>query len=214
MIVTFANMGRGVETLEFRRNFDRVIRRGGLRSVFGWMEIDEADKPEEMDYLVDRLHKTHRIIGEQTMVPLCVPRHLGLADWHIEPACKGLAGMTPNRVVTQALIGLPGGLEVGWGLTHVPKYWPETSSRRKDVRRTLRGEMNDYANGGWMADTNTRRGWPTMVKGEKPAIDASIDKAMVFADKSRRVVVGKRSMIPLTIDGHNGHSFRALWLAA
>jgi len=219
MIVTFANMGRGVTTLEFQRNFDRVVRRAGLRSVFGWVEIDEADKPEEMDYLVDRLHKTHLIVGDNTNAPLCIPRHLALVDWDVEPACKGLAGMTPNRVITQATIGLPGGLEVGGNVTHVPKYWPETTSRRKEVRQKLRQESKKDANGFWLADTNTRKGWPTIVPGEKTLFDAGIDRGKVWATERRdgkklKTITSKPSVIPLNIDGHDGHSNRVLWVAA
>lgn len=219
MIVTFANLGRNVSVLEFQRNFDRVVRRAGRRSVFGWAEIDEADRPEEMDYLVDRLLKTHIIVGDETMVPICVPKHLSVVDWHIEPACKGLAGMTPNRVVNQVTIGLPGGLEVGGLVTHLPKYWHDTASRRKEVRQTLRKEANQYDNGFWLADTNTRKGWPTMVQGEKTVFDAGIDKGKAWAGerengKKLKVITGKPSVIPLNIDGHNGHTNRMLWVAA
>lgn len=207
-----ANFGRGVSVAEFTRNLDRLLDAGGRRSVYALQEIDEADKPEEMDILRKRVRLTHHIVGQQSAVPILVPFHLTLFSTHVAPACKGLAKFTPNRVVNVAVLQLGPNLAPGILNTHLPIDRKETEERRAEVRQKLRDEANDHESGAWVADTNTRRGWPTIVKGEKTVTDAGIDKAKAWAQDGKRVVVTDRRTVHLSIDGHNAHGARVLWV--
>lgn len=208
-----ANLGRGVPKDEFVLNFNRVYERA-RNAVMFLQEVDEADKPEEADIILDRTDRTHKAVGMKTGVPILVPKYLDI-DWlDTRLACKGLAGYTPNRYVTEVMLVLPNGTRVGLFNTHVPILRPKTLTRRREVRQALREETNASKNGLWVADTNTRIGWPTIVKGEKPAINEGIDKAKVWAKGEGRVIVTGRQHVNLTIDKHNAHGARSTWLNA
>ena len=206
-----ANLGRGVSVAEFERNLRRLLDEAGPRAVVCLQEIDEADLPDEMAAVVEHAADTHRIVGRHTAVPILVPRHLVLLDEMQTAACKGLARFTPNRVVNEAYIELGVGLGVGVLNTHLPLNRPVTLKRRADVRRTLREQARPYAAGAWCADTNTRRGWPTIVKGERTVTDAGIDKAKAWAPDGWRLEVSDRRTVRLSIDGHNAHGARLTW---
>lgn len=219
MRVVQANLGRGVTEAEFVRNLDRLLERGGRRAVYALQEIDEADGPPEMELIRERVRLTHHIIGDHTAVPILVPFHLRLQSAHLEPACKGLAKFTPNRVVTEAVIQLgrhhaPAVLNL-----HLPRLPDDVddetreqlTERRRDCRQALRGRALEHEAGVWVADTNTRHGWPTIVPGEKTVTDAGIDKAKAWGPQGRRVVVTERWTLNLTIDGHNAHGARVVW---
>lgn len=212
MILWQANLGRGVVEAEFVRNFQRVHDAAGERGIICLQEIDEADRPDEMAAVVELARDTHRIVGKHTAVPILVPRHLEVTTSLVTPACKGLALFTPNRVVNEVVIDLGPRLSVGVLNTHVPILRPETLARRRQVRQTLRQRARVHAAGAWLADTNTHRGWPRIVPGEHTVIDAGIDKAKAWAPDSWRLEVTQRRTVPLTIDGHDAHGARLLWL--
>ena len=211
MILWQANIGRGVTPAEFRTNLDRVLRAGGRRAVFAFQEIDEADAPNEMDYLQDRTWRTHRIVGSTTAVPILVPKHIAVIEEHETLACKGLAKFTPHRPIVEALLGLPSGVEAAVLNVHVPINRPQTATRRRAARQALKARARSYDNGVWVSDTNTRRGWPTIARGERTVTDAGIDKAKAWAAPGRRVVVDRRRTVELSIDGHNAHGAWILW---
>lgn len=211
MILAHANLGRGVSAAEFRRNARMVLNAGGARAVFAFQEIDEADAPEEMDYLTDRLGKTHRIAGERTAVPIFVPNHFALLAESQALGCRGLAKFTPHRPINEAVIGIGPNLEPALFNFHVPLDRPETQGRRAQMRRNVRARANRHETGLWVADTNHRRGWPTIVPGEKTVTEAGIDKAKAWSADRRVEVTGRRT-IPLSIDGHDGHVARVMWL--
>lgn len=212
MILAHANLGRGVSTAEFERNLRRILDEWGPRAVYAFQEIDEADKPEEMAAVVELASDTHRIVGRHTAVPILVPRHLDLLDAEQTPACKGLALFTPNRVVNEARIGLGIGLEVGLLNTHLPIERLVTRNRRRQVRYTLRERALAHDAGVWVADTNTREGWPRITPGERTVVDAGIDKAKAWAPGGWRVEVTSRRTVPLTIDNHDAHGARVMWV--
>lgn len=211
MILWQANLGRGVSAAEFTDNLDRVLDAAGARAVICLQEIDEADAPAEALILWARSRKTHYIIGRRTAVPILVPKHLRLFSALVTPACKGLAKFTPNRVVNEAVIQLGPNLAVGVLNTHLPLNRPQTITRRREVRRALRQRARSHEAGIWVADTNTRVGWPTIAPGEKSVISAGIDKAKAWAPDDRKVVVEWRRTVPLTIDGHDAHGARLWW---
>lgn len=209
-----ANLGRGVSTDEFRRNLRRVLNAGGVRAVFCFQEIDEADAPREMDILAEMTGRTHRIVGRQTAVPILVPNYLTRGGALVTPACKGLAKYTPNRVVNEVSIELGPNLTVAVLNTHLPLNRPATWTRRRDVRQTLRRRVRAHDAGVWVADTNTRHGWPGIAHIEHPVIEAGIDKAKAWGPAGGRIVVGDRRTMNLTIDGHNAHGARIRWVRA
>lgn len=212
MILWQANLGRGVPEAVFVRNFVRVLEAAGDRAVICLQEVDEADKPDEMAAVVELASDTHRIVGRRTAVPILVPRHLQLLDQEQTPACKGLALFTPNRVVNEAAIELGIGLDVGVLNTHLPLDRLVTRNRRRQVRQTLREQATSYAAGAWVADTNTRQGWPRIVRGERSVTDAGIDKAKAWAPRGYELVISDRQTVPLTIDSHDAHGARVLWV--
>jgi hypothetical protein len=211
VILWQANLGRGVSAAEFARNLRRVLVAGGPRAVFCFQEIDEADAPEEMDYLRELTSHSHTIVGRNTAVPILVPHHLPLFSALVTPASKGLAKFTPNRVINEAVIQLGPNLAVAVENTHLPINRPQTITRRADVRKALRARTRAHAAGVWVADTNTHRGWPEIAKGERKVIDAGIDKAKAWAPADRRVVVEWTRTVDLTIDGHDAHGARLWW---
>ena len=99
MIVWQANLGRGVTVDVFRRELRRVLDAAGSRAVIGLQEIDEADRPDELDILLDLSRRTHTIVGAGTSVPILIPRHLQILDERQTRACWGLAGFTPTRTL-------------------------------------------------------------------------------------------------------------------
>lgn len=211
MILWQANLGRGVSVAEFQRNLDRVLDAAGPRAVICFQEIDEADAPAEALILWARTRKTHHIVGHKTAVPILVPKHLRLFSTLVTPACKGLAKFTPNRVVNEAVLALGPNLSVAVLNTHLPLNRPQTFTRRRDVRRALRQRARSHEAGCWVADTNTRVGWPTIVPGERSVIGAGIDKAKAWAPADRQVLVEWTTSVPLTIDGHDAHGARVWW---
>jgi hypothetical protein len=217
MFLWQANLGRGVSTETFTRNLQRVLDHGE-DAVIALQEIDEADRPEERAILVDLSAKTHRIIGKRTSVPILVPRYIEVLEKRVTPACDGLALYTPNRVVTEAVLRLHSKLDVAVLNTHLPLDRPATETRRAEVRRVLRERCQDQHRQGrggiWIADTNTRTGWPRIAPREHEVTEAGIDRARAWAPPGRRVVVMQRQTVHLGIDGHDAHGARVLWHAA
>lgn len=210
MILAHANLGRGVSVAEFRRNADLVLEAGGKRAVFAFQEIDEADLPNEMDYLVDRLARTHKVAGARTAVPIFVPNHFALLSESQALGCRGLAKFTPLRPINEAAIGIGPNLEPTLFNFHIPLDRPETQARRVQMRRNVRARAKRRPTGLWIADTNTRHGWPTIVPGERSVTSAGIDRAKAWS-ADRCVEVTDRRTIPLSIDGHDGHVARIRW---
>lgn len=210
-----ANLGRGVDVAEFKLNMRRVLNAGGRRAVFAFQEIDEADRPEEHEYLRWLVRDTHTIFGALTAVPILVPKHLEVVATRVTHGCDGLAKFTPNRPIVEVTVRLPSGLEVSGHNFHLPINRPQTAGRRADVRRAVRSRVETNRRlgraGWWTADTNTHIGWPTMARGERPAIEAGIDKAKAWAPDGREVRVTDRRTVDLTIDGHDAHGCDIRW---
>lgn len=216
MIVCQANLGRGVTADEYRRNLRRVLAAFGPRALYALQEIDEADKPEELDILAGLVRRSHRIVGGQTAVPILVPRHLELLEESQEQACEGLAKFTPARQLNEALMRVGPNLTVAALDLHFPIDRPQTQSRRQDCLEALQERARERKAQGhagvWLSDTNWREGWPRIVHGEKTVTAAGIDRAKAWAPPGRRVVVQKRQTVRLTIDGHDAHGAQVLWI--
>lgn len=211
MIVWQANLGRGVTAARFRANARKVLDAGGSRAVFCFQEIDEADLPNEMDYLTDVTARTHVAVGVRTAVPIFVPRHLPVLDERLTLGCRGLAKFTPNRPINEVVVSVGPNLDVALFNFHVPLDRPQTESRRTQIKRNVKTRARRHDNGMWVADTNHHRGWPTIVPGERSVVDAGIDKGKAWAGEGRRVVVSDRRSVNLTMDGHDAHGARVRW---
>lgn len=207
-----ANFGRNVGPAEFRLNARRVLHAGGARAVYAFQEIDEADRPEEMDYLAHLTRRTHTIVGKQTAVPILVPRQFEIVGERITLGCMGLAKFTPHRPINEVELEIGPNLTVGLLNFHNPLDRPETQGRRAQVIATAQSRAEAHENGAWIADTNWRRGrFPRIAEGERPVIRAGIDRSGAWADADRRVVVRDRRTISLTIDNHDAHGAQLRW---
>lgn len=208
-----ANLGRGVSTDEFSRNLRAILSAGGPRAVYAFQEIDEADQPEEMDILWDLTVRTHVIVGDHTAVPILVPNHFDIEGELQTVACKGLAKFTPHRPINEVQIRIGKNLAPVFLDGHMPIDREETQELRAEFREALRDRVraNRESGGAWLLDTNTRKGWPRITKGEKTVINAGIDKSKAWAPKGWRVTVSDRRTVALSIDGHDAHGARIRW---
>lgn len=215
MRVWAANLGRGVTAATFERELVRLLAAAGPRAFLFLQEIDEADAPEEHRILSRLTRDTHTIVGGQTAVPILVPRDVPIVKSNVTLASRGLAKVTPHRVVTECTIRLPG-VRATLLNTHLPLARPSTVTRRAQVRATLRRRATTARERDeavvWAADTNTRTRFPRMAPGEVNVINAGIDKIRAAAPRGRRVVVADRRTLELHIDRHNGHGAR-VWFA-
>lgn len=211
MRVWFANLGRGVTTEEFTRNLWQVLDAAGTAGVVCFQEIDEADKPLEMEILKGMTYFTHDIYGERTTVPILVPKSMKVLSAEVTPACDGLAGFTPNRVINEVELRLRGSGDVAVLNTHLPINRVETVTRRAMCRRALRERCEVHEKGVWVADTNTHGGFPQMRNGERPVIEAGIDMMRAWGPGLR---LGPTQTVDLTIDNHDAHGAQLWWGAA
>lgn len=202
-----ANLGRGVSVETFTHAFELLLGAAGPRAVIALQEVDEADRPEERDIVTRLTHRTHAIVGVGTTVPILIPFHLPIVRAKVTPACTGLAKFTPNRVVNEATIRLGANLAPTILNTHLPIDRPETATRRADVRGMLRDRARLHPTGVWIADTNTRAGWPTIVRGEQSVTAAGIDRAKAWST-THDVEISDRQTVALPIDNHDGHGAR------
>lgn len=212
MILWQANLGRGVSPNVFEANLSRVLKAGGPRAVFCFQEIDEADEPREMLILRRLTDHTHQIVGGRTSVPILIPRHLTLTGSRQTLGCRGLAKFTPTRPINEASVRIGPNVNAGILNFHVPLDRPQTQTRRAQVRKKARVEARKYPAGVWVADTNARRGWPTIVNGEKSVIAAGIDRAKAWAPDGWRIDVTDLGTVNLGIDNHDAHGARIRWV--
>jgi hypothetical protein len=216
VIFWHANLGRNVDRYEFERNLRAVLDAAGPRAVICFQEIDEADAPEELEIISRLTRNTHVIVGGNTAVPILVPRRVRILGDRQTLAARGLALFTPHRPINEVLLELRPDLRIVVLNTHLPIDRVQTFTRRLQVRRKLRARANarlqQLFGGVWVADTNTRRGWPTIVKGETTVINAGIDKSKAWAPPGYRVEVSERQSVDLTIDGHNAHGARVRFI--
>jgi hypothetical protein len=216
MILWHANLGRGVDRYVFEREFRKVYAAAGPRAVICLQEIDEADAPEEMEIISRITRNTHVIIGANTAIPILVPRQFLILGERQTLAAKGLAKFSPARPINEVLLQLRPDLKVVVFNTHLPIDRLQTLTRRLQVRRKLRARARarllQMFGGVWAADTNTHRGWPTIVRGETTVINAGIDKSKAWAPPGYHVEVSDRQQVDLTIDGHDAHGARVRFI--
>lgn len=211
-----ANLGRGVNRYEFERNFNRIMDAAGPRAVICLQEIDEADAPDELAIIAARVRNSHYIVGGNTAVPILVPKRIEILDERQTLGCLGLAEFTPHRPINEVVLRLTTSLTTTVLNTHLPIDRPQTFTRRLQVRRKLRqrvrARQQQMHNGVWVADTNTRRHWPVMARGEQYVVNAGIDKSKAWAAPGRHVEISDRETVDLTIDGHDAHGARIRWV--
>lgn len=238
MKVVQANVGRGADKTEFRRNIAKVKRFAGPRGVINFQEIDEADVPNEMDDIQWMFRWTHKIIGDGLAVPILVPKRFDTFGHRVVLGSPGLAKFTPHRPINRIGITLPlnrramselgvTSLDIYDFNFHIPISRDQTEALRGNMLEKVSEETTEVKSQGysglWVADTNWRKArdgaLPKVVPGEKIVMGgragthAEIDVAKAWAgDRSGlKVVVQNRRHVDLTIDGHNGHSADLIW---
>lgn len=103
-----SNMGRGVDSDVFRKDARRLKRRFRGHVVWGFDEIDEADKVDEHKILREVWKSTRfTLCGWRTMSPVIVSKRLQVLDVRITKACEGLAKVTPHRDLVEVIIAPP-----------------------------------------------------------------------------------------------------------
>lgn len=204
--VVTANHGRGASPDEFRANVWRLHDRFDLsRTFFGKQEIDEDDKPDEMDFLKYVFKDTHRFVGVHTHVPILVPKTFSISAVEIDKASDGVAGLQPDRHVVDAIV-FPSGLKTKRKLrlvnTHIGRDIPELQDERRESMRCLREHYdNDLATIATL-DANTENLGP-LERGEKKLASARVDYIRGIERGDVQIRILRRGTVPLVGDGHN-----------
>lgn len=221
--VWVVNFGRGVSAEEFRRNVRKVLAAADPeRAVIICQEVDEADAPNEHKIIAQEAGPQYDFAGWQTAVPILLSRaRFRLDADEVHFAAKGLAGVSPHRVVTDALTSVRRIARRRRGQLrrdlppfvfldlHIALLRKGTRTRRVAARAKLTAVARAHAAQGrivvWGSDTNTHGVFAPLVPGEVRVIEAGIDRVGVLAPKGWRVDVVQRKTVDLTIDSHNAH---------
>lgn len=103
-----ANIGRGESPASFLANAKRIKAAFKGHVVWGFDEIDEADRPDEHALLkqVWRSRK-YQFCGWETYSPVIVSPRLQVLRSRVTKACDGKAGVTPHRDLVEVIIAPP-----------------------------------------------------------------------------------------------------------
>lgn len=201
-----ANHGRGATRDEFRANVWRLHDRFDLsRTFFGKQEVDEADVPEEMDFLKYVFKDTHRFVGVHTHVPILVPKTFSISAVEIEKASDGVAGFQPDRHVVDAIV-FPANLKTKRKLrllnTHIGRDVPELRKERGDSLDCLREHYDNELTTIATLDANTENLAP-LERGEKKLASARVDYIRGIERGGVQLRIINRGTVNLVGDGHN-----------
>ena len=205
-IVT-ANLGRGVPTREFKANVDRIKNQTpGRHRFFGFQEIDEADVPEELDYLRKIFGNTHRFVGVNTRVPILVPHSFKISRRIITPASDGVKGLSPQRHVVQALVH-PEEHRAAKLLatnTHFGRNIAPLAASRESAEHVLRARLRTK-HAGWMTGDLNSSHYPRLAPREIRFVSKRLDYIRGYERKGVSMKLLDSGTINLTIDGHDAH---------
>lgn len=206
-----ANLGRGVSQKEFDENLLLLYNISNkTETVFCLQEIDEADEANELKFALELFGPSHRIVGGLKRTPVIVPRHFVHKKSRVELASRGLAKVTPARFIVSDRFDMDpkGDLpQVVVLNTHMPLNRPNTQKLRRAVRVALRTQATYHLMRGriviWAADTNTLGIFPRMMPRERTIVRKRLDMVRMATPKGVTATVQYKSIIPLTIDGHD-----------
>lgn len=209
--VATANLGRGVPIAEWRETMRRLRKVPGRNVFYGLQEIDEADAPEERHDLLREFRSTHRFAGIRTAVPILVPRTWTIRARHVTPASAGVAGFSPHRVLTQAVVHpreQPDRCAVATNI-HFGRDVPQLARARADADKVVRHRLEHWSGRRglptWLtADLNSPR-YPRLGPREKRFVSAGLDVIRGYEPVTPRprFVLLDSGTINLTIDGHD-----------
>lgn len=204
--VVTANHGRGATQKEFRNNVQRLHDRFDLdRTFFGKQEIDEADVPEEMDYLRHVFKDTHRFVGVNTNVPILIPKTFDVSKVEIDKASDGVKGLQPDRHVVDAVV-FPSGLKTKRKLrllnTHIGRNIPELQDERRQSMACLKRHYDNNLTTIAMLDANTENLAP-LLRGERRLASARVDYIRGIERGGVQLRIINRGSVNLVGDGHN-----------
>lgn len=103
-----ANLGRGVEADVFTRTAKRIRKAFGANAIYNFIEVDEADKPEEKDILLTIFPKSEfRWVAENRLSPTLVGRKVkvDVLSTSVKVASPGMAKVSPARVMVETVVG-------------------------------------------------------------------------------------------------------------
>lgn len=209
IVVTTANLGRGVSIDEFKENVDRLNKKvPGTHRFFGFQEVDEADKPEEMAYIRNVFAKTHRFVGSKTAVPLAIPRTFQVARGTVTFASTGVAEFSPHREMVQAIVypeGKPADKVVATGI-HLGRNVKELQDARAQATAVIEKRLAYYQAKGlpaWLtADLNAKR-FKKLGDKEQRWVSAGLDHVRGYPAGGVQFELLQTGTVDLTIDGHN-----------
>lgn len=102
-----ANLGRGVGDDVFRRSVQRIHKAFGRRAIYNFMEIDEADSPNENKILHTEFADVEKVVNKgrlvQTLVESRVP--VRVISSSVKVASPGMAKVSPMREMVQIVVG-------------------------------------------------------------------------------------------------------------
>lgn len=105
--LVMANLGRGVSEDVFRRSVARIHKAFGDRAIYNFMEVDEADKPNEnqiirAEFTSAKFAYVNRGRLVQTLVGKKAP--VKVIDTVVRAASPGMAKVSPPRQMVQTTV--------------------------------------------------------------------------------------------------------------
>lgn len=201
------NLGRHVDVAEFLANVRAIDEEAGRGTVIGFQEIDEADTPNEHAGLRAVLGAFFAFAGWLTRVPIAYGDRWSARRETVTKAARGLARLSPARVITEALLEHANGALLVVLNLHFPRKDPRLLGRWRSVEARLRKRIAYWHARGvtvvWMADANRVRLAP-LHKLERTLAHHGLDwiRCIEHPDGVQLEVVDTGS-IDLTIDGHD-----------
>lgn len=97
--VVFLNLGRGVSASKFAKIIDRLVDTLGGHEPMVWcfVEVDEADVPNEHRVIADKIGGAHEKVGWSTREPMLVPRAYKIVRAFVTRTMSGVKRWSPAR---------------------------------------------------------------------------------------------------------------------
>jgi hypothetical protein len=229
LVVVTANIGR--KHLDQRERAIRDVRHavktgsGFAKPLVGWQEIGEGDDDgREPRWINEHFGKGFRNIFETDKsahrVPMSIPTEFNIVDRRSTPVHGGMDGVSPNRVINQAVLELASDPQLRFVFvnTHyVAGAWngkedSHESWRRRMWKRHFRTHRDDvlahwHSKGYpviWTGDVN-RSPMPLLVpKREKRAFRSGIDQiAWLPGTNGTEIRLTDTKTVPMHVDDHH-----------
>lgn len=229
LVVVTANIGR--KNPGRREDAIRAVRHavttGGrlAKPLVGWQEIGEGDgDAREARWINEHFGKGFRNVFETDKaahrVPMSIPTEFNVVDRRVTRVHGGKGGVSPNRVITEAVLELAADPELRFVFvnTHyVAGAWngtddPHEAWRRRMWARHFRTHRDDvldhwHSRGYpviWTGDVNRSRMPLLLPKREKRAFSRGIDQiAWVPGTNGTEIRLKGTKTVPMHVDNHH-----------